>query len=137
MKTLTGVTRVILVAAVVCLTAACSGGNNPKAVAENYAAAIIKGDYKAAFDYVYFGDDKEEAQQKKEQILALVEEKVKNGVPDKSRMEKFTIVEEQIDEENGTATMTAMVTYGNGENRTEKISLLKNDEGKWMIDNAK
>ena len=127
----------VAMVAIAMLMTACGGGNTPKGVADAYSQAIIKGDYRTAFDYVYFGDDQEKAEKTKEQMLSYVEEKVKSGIPDERKMTEFEITDEQIDEEAGKATVTANVTYANGTTKVEEVPLVKTADGKWMVESGK
>ena len=42
------------------------------------------------------------------------------------------IVDQEIDEEKGTATVNVKVTYGNGDTEENKMKMLKKD-GDWVL----
>ena len=67
----------------------------------------------------------------------MLENKVKDGLPDDKKMTKFEVINEEIDEENGKATVTANVTYANDTTKEETTKLVKTEDGKWMIDGEK
>ena len=111
--------------------AACSS-NSPKAAAE-----IIKGDYKTALEYVYMKGEPEEVQKKKEFYLQMVENKVKDGLPEDKQMTKFEVISEEFDEDETHATVVANVTYANGNTKEERSKMIKTEDGKWMVDGEK
>lgn len=116
--------------------AACSS-NSPKAAAEAYSKAIIKGDYKTALEYVYMKGEPEEVQKKKEFYLQMVENKVKDGLPEDKQMTKFEVISEEFDEDETHATVVANVTYANGNTKEERSKMIKTEDGKWMVDGEK
>jgi len=127
-----------LVLIIACVMTGCGAlGNGPKATVEKYAAAIIQGDYRAALDLVYFKGTPEEAEKTREQFASLCEEKTKKGLKDSDTMTKCEILDEQVDKENGVATVTAKLTYADGHEKTDDIKLVKGDDGNWLIDNNK
>lgn len=125
-----------LVCALACVMAACSS-NTPKAAAAKYTEAVIKGDYKSALELVYFKGTPDEAAKRREQYVSLCEEKAKNGIKDKDKLTSYKITDEQIDEENGTAVVTAELTYADGHSKTDNMKLRKAEDGQWMIDSNK
>ena len=126
-----------LVCIAVCLVSACSSGKSPKATVEKYAAAVIKGDYRTELEQVAFKGTPEEVTQMREQYASLLEEKTKEGLKDSDRLSSFTVDDEQIDEENGTATVTTTMTYADGHQKTDDVRLVKDESGAWLIDSNK
>lgn len=116
--------------------AACSS-NTPKATAEAYSKAIIKGDYKGALEYVYMKGEPEEVQKKKEFYLQMVENKVKDGLPEDKQMTKYEVTSEEFDADEVHATVIANVTYANGDTKEERSKMIKTEDGKWMVDGEK
>lgn len=104
---------------------------------EKYAAAVIKGDYRTALEQVAFKGTPEEVTQMREQYASLLEEKTKEGLKDSDRLSSFTVDDEQIDEENGTATVTTTMTYADGHQKTDDVRLVKDESGAWLIDSNK
>ncbi len=131
----------LMTSAFVCMMAfvmaACSGGNTPKGVAEAYSQAVIKGDYKKAVDMIYFQGTPEDVQKKKDFYVDLIESKVKEGLPEDKTLTKFEVINEEIDEENGKATVTANATYADGSTKEEKTKLVKTEDGQWLVDGEK
>ncbi|MBO4612569.1 MAG: DUF4878 domain-containing protein [Bacteroidaceae bacterium] len=127
----------LCVCAVALILGACGSKNTPSATAEAYADYIIKGDYKSAIELIQFKGSEEQVEKQKEFYLQMLENKVKDGLPDDKKMTKFEVINEEIDEENGKATVTANVTYANDTTKEETTKLVKTEDGKWMIDGEK
>lgn len=132
-----------IIACMACIAAillfSCSGlgkSDSPKDVVEKYSQALIKQDWKAAFDLVYFKGTPEEAEMTRQQWISLCEEKAKN-MPNDKVVTAVDIVDEQINEEAGTAVVTANITYGNGNTKEEKTDLIRTDDGQWLLDMKK
>ena len=128
---------IALMGIIACVMVACSSGNSPKGTVEKYTEAIIKGDYRTALEQVAFKGTPEEVAQKRERYATLCEDKVKNGQKDKDKLVKYEITDEQIDEENGTATVTATLTYADDHTKEDTMKLIKDEDGKWLIDAGK
>ncbi|MBQ7572024.1 MAG: DUF4878 domain-containing protein [Bacteroidaceae bacterium] len=126
-----------LVCIAACLMAACSSGQSPKATVEKYATAVMKGDYRTALEQVAFKGTPEEVARTREQYASLCEEKTKEGMKDSDRLSAFTIDNEQVDDEGGTAIVTTTMTYADGHQKTDDVKLVKDDDGQWLIDSNK
>ena len=124
------------VAIVACLMTACSSNYSPSAAAEQYANYIIKSDYECAINMIHFKGTPEEVQGQRDYYLQIIESKVKDGLPDDKKMTKYEVTKEEVDEENGKATVTANVTYANGKTKEETTKLVKTDDG-WFVDGEK
>ena len=124
------------VAIVAYLMTACSSNNSPSAAAEQYANYIMKSDYKSAINMIHFKGTPEEVQGQRDYYLQIIESKVKDGLPDDKKMTKYEVTKEEVDEENGKATVTANVTYANGKTKEETTKLVKTDDG-WFVDGEK
>jgi len=132
-----------IIACMACIAAvllfSCSGlskKDSPKYVVEKYSQALIKQDWKAAFDLVYFKGTPEEAEKTRQQWIGLCEEKAKN-MPNDKIVTAVEVTDEQINEEAGTAVVTANITYGNGNTKEEKTDLIRTDDGQWLLDMKK
>ena len=123
-------------AIVACLMTACSSNNSPSAAAEQYANYIMKSDYKSAINMIHFKGTPEEVQGQRDYYLQIIESKVEDGLPDDKKMTKYEVTKEEVDEENGKATVTANVTYANGKTKEETTKLVKTDDG-WFVDGEK
>ena len=126
-----------IVCAIALFIASCSGGSEPKDVAKKYMAAVQKGDYKTALECVDFGEDAEKAEKAREQYLSLIEEKVKDGIPEEKKIADFEVLSQEIDEDAGTAVVIVSVTKGEGPAADTKINMVKTADGKWMLKDAK
>ena len=80
------------------------GGNGPKAVAGKYIEAVQRGDYKAALDLTAL-DEKT-----KEQYVALIKEKGGER-KDSELIASYELGDESVDEEAGTASVVAHLTW--------------------------
>ncbi len=132
-----------IIACMACIAAvllfSCSGlskKDSPKDVVEKYSQALIEQDWKAAFDLVYFKGTPEEAEKTRQQWIGLCEEKAKN-MPNDKIVTAVEVIDEQINEEAGTAVVTANITYGNGNTKEEKTDLIRTDDGQWLLDMKK
>ncbi len=129
--------RTTFVMALAALLWACSGEadtNSPKHIVEQYAEAIIKGDYRGALDLVYFGGETEEAQQLHEAFTNLCEEMAKEGLKESDQLVRYQLGEEEIDEAKGKAIVQATLTYADGHSKEDEIHLLRNEQGLWLVD---
>ena len=61
---------------------------------------------------------------------------MEDGLPDDRKRTKYEVTKEEVDEENGKATVTANVTYANGKTKEETTKLVKTDDG-WFVDGEK
>ncbi|MBQ9559221.1 MAG: DUF4878 domain-containing protein [Bacteroidaceae bacterium] len=122
---------ITLVCAIAFVIAACSsGGSEPKTVVEDYITALQKGNYQEALEYCNY------TQEEKEKLAALLEEKAKQEDGQLTALKSFKIIDQQIDEEAGTAVVTVSVTNDKDETNERKLSLVKHD-GKWLLKDAK
>ena len=122
---------ITLVCAIAFVIAACSsGGSEPKTVVEDYSTALLKGNYQEALEYCNY------TQEEKEKLAALLEEKAKQEDGQLTALKSFKIIDQQIDEEAGTAVVTVSVTNDKDETNERKLSLVKHD-GKWLLKDAK
>ena len=124
----------ILVMFTMCLMMAvmtsCGGHeNSPKGVAMAGVECLADKDYKGCMNLT---DAKEEQKQMMTQLL----EKVGKEGEQKGGMKSYEVVDEQIDEEKGTATVKVKVVYGNGEEKTNEMKCVKKD-GKWLLSSDK
>jgi len=121
----------VLVMFVACLVMAVmtscgsSHENSPKGVAEAAVKCLSKKDYKGYMNLTNATDQQKEA-------MAQMLEKVGQQADQKGGMKDYEIVDEDIDEEKGTGTVTVKITYDNGEEETNKMKVLQKD-GEWML----
>ena len=113
----------------------CGGGSTPKAVAEQAVKCIQSQDYKGYIDLTNLNDNEnmtsEEKEKSKEQLALLLEDKGKKEYDRKQGIKDYEINDETIDGDK--ATVKVKIIYGNGEEKEETMSLVKNKDGKWRI----
>ncbi len=103
--------------------------NTPRGVAEAAVKCLSKKDWKGYMDLTDANDKQKEA-------MAQMLEKMGQQLDDKGGMKSYEFVDEDIDEENGTATITVKVTYENQTSEDNKMKMLKKD-GKWLLSSEK
>lgn len=105
--------------------ASCGKTTSPKDVANDYYAAMQKGDFEKALSYTDMTDSEEiQKYAGKMQSYAL-------------NISEYEIVKEEIAEDGNSATVEAKYTYTsefnkNPEENTQTLDLIKKD-GKWVI----
>ena len=72
------------------------------------------------------------ATKEQEEAMAAMLQKVGQQTDEKGGVESYEIVDQEIDEEKGTATVNVKVTYGNGDTEDNKMKMLKKD-GDWVL----
>ena len=104
----------------------CSGHDNtPEGVAKA-AVECLK-----AKDYIGYMDLTSATKEQKEAMTAMLQ-KVGQQTDEKGGVKSYEIVDQEIDEEKGTATVNVKVTYGNGDTEDNKMKMLKKD-GDWVL----
>ncbi|MBR2234754.1 MAG: DUF4878 domain-containing protein [Prevotella sp.] len=103
--------------------------NTPRGVAEAAVKYLSKKDWKGYMDLT-------DANDKQKEVMAQMLEKMGKQLDDKGGMKSYEFVDEDIDEENGTATITVKVTYENQTSEDNKMKMLKKD-GKWLLSSEK
>ena len=119
--------------AVVALTLwSCGSANTPSAVAEKAAKCIQNADYEGYVDLLDLkksdGNDSE-----KEQLVALLREKGTKAMEKKQGLKSYEVLSEQISEDGKSATVELKMVYGDGSEDTQKMKLVKNDNGDWKL----
>lgn len=115
---------ILFAAVAACLLTACHRERSPKEVVAQYATAIQANDYRKALDYTALPDGDKEA------VLSLLE----NYAPsDEQAIASFEVTDETIDQKEGTADVSLTVHYATGKTEKQRIPLVKNDDGKWVV----
>ena len=65
--------------------------------------------------------------------MALLREKGEKTMKEKQGLKSYEVLSEEISEDGNKATVEMKIVYGNGEEKTEKVKLAKNDKGEWRI----
>ena len=122
-KVLVILTMVIMTMAV--LTSCGSNDNTPRGVAEAAVKCMANKDYKGYMNLTDASDKQKEA------MVQMLEKVGKEG-ESKGGMKSYEILDEQVDEENGKATVSVKILYDNGEEKTESMKMVKKDD-KWLL----
>lgn len=107
--------------------------NSPSVTAEKVLKTIQQGNYDQFVELIYTDDDNPE---EVAQLRSLIKEKAANE--NKNEIESYEILNETIDEDGQTATVTYKVKYKDEkEPSQESMKLRKNKKGEWKMDLAK
>ena len=107
------------------LSSCSSHDNTPEGVAKAAVECLKAKDYKGYMDLTSATKEQKEA-------MAAMLQKVGQQTDEKGGVESYEIVDQEIDEEKGTATVNVKVTYGNGDTEDNKMKMLKKD-GEWVL----
>lgn len=112
----------------------CSSPATPGDVAVNVYKLIADGKYEAvAEEFHYDSEDPNEVAEAKALIVSLCKEKAGPQIEAKGGLATAELVEEVVAEDGNTAKATVKFVYGNGEEDTQKVDLVKNSEGDWKV----
>lgn len=110
----------------------CGDSNTPSAVAEKSVKCLQNSDYEGYVDLLGTNDGKD-SEEGEEQLVALLREKGEKTMKEKQGLKSYEVLSEEISEDGNKATVEMKIVYGNGEEKTEKVKLAKNDKGEWRI----
>ena len=123
--------------AVVAMTLAlcsCENSNTPAKVAEKSIEYIQDKNYEAYVDLIYIEEKEgEETKYQKEELVVLLRGKMDMALEKKQGLASYKIVSEEISEDGKSAVVEAEIVYGDGSTDKEKVNLVKNDAGEWML----
>ena len=110
----------------------CGPANTPSAVAEEACKCVQNADYEG---YVELMDLKETKNQEseKEQFVAMLREKGTKTMEKKQGIKSYEVLSEEISEDGKSANVKMKIVYGNGDEDTQKMKLVKNDDGDWKL----
>ena len=135
MRNLTAFITMFIAAFIMC---SCSD-NSPRSVAEKGISCMQKEDWEGYVKLMHF--EKKEGKdidREKEQFAALPKAKGGSTLDEKGGIKSYDIVSEEISEDGTTATVTANIKFGNGdEDKDYKIKMIKDDKGDWKISSGK
>lgn len=104
--------------------------DSPKGVAKQGVECLMKKDFKGYVELLNIPDkDQENA---KAGLVQMLEEKASKN-PEIVDIKSYEIIDEQIDEETGTASVILKVVDTNGKEQEGRIDLVKNGKGEWKI----
>ena len=121
------------VSLLVLMLCACGAGNTPEGVTTKAVKCIIDKDYQGYVDMMFF--QKEKSDEDKQQLVALVQDKMDKEMEKKEGIKDFEVGKAEIAE--NTATVPYTLTYGNGEKQENNMKLIKTEDGEWKIDSGK
>lgn len=122
-----------VVGLLVLVLSACSSDNTPEGVTTKAIQCIIDKDYQGYIDLMFFR--KEQTDHDKQQLAALVQDKMDKEMEKKQGIKDFHVGKADIVEDK--AVVPYQVTFGNGEIKEDKMQLLKTEDEIWMIDSGK
>ena len=123
-KSINNMKPILFAAITACLLTACHREESPKDVIVQYATAIQANDYQKALEYTALPDGEKEA------VLSLLED----YAPDNElTIASFEVTDEHIDPKEGTAEVNLTIHYATGKTETQRIPMIKNDEGEWLV----
>lgn len=114
------------------LLSGCAATSSPNRVAKHFYKAIEAGDYEKALSYTTLDQEADS------EIYYAIMQKVNKSIAEKSGIESLELVGEVYDEpeegdEPTQATITTLVTYGNGTVQEESCDVVKIDD-RWLVD---
>lgn len=117
--------------------AGCGNSNTPSAVAEEAVGYIQDGKYEKYVDLLYVkeGSDPKRTEQEKQMIAGLLQDKFEKTKEKNGGIQSYEVLSEEV--QDSTAVVQMKVVYGNGDEKEDKISLRKNSDGDWRIDQRK
>ena len=106
-----------------------SHDNTPKGVAIAGVECLADKDYDGYMELT-------DATKEQKKVMSQMLEKVGKEGEEKGGMKSYEVVNEDVDEEKGTATVTVKIVYGNGEEKTNTMKCVKKDD-KWLLSSDK
>jgi len=104
----------------------CGGHDNtPEGVAEAAVKYLAKKDFKGYMSLTNATDQQKEA-------MAGMLEKLGQQLDQKGGLKDWQIVDKDIDEEGGKATVNLKITYEDGSEETNNMKMVKKD-GEWLL----
>lgn len=128
----------IAMAAIALVMAACGGDNSPKGVAEQAVKCIQDKDYEGYVDLMRITEKEgQDVAETKQGIADLLRSKAESTLDKKGGIKSYEILSETVADDGNSAVVQIKVTYGNGEEKTDDMKMVKSDGGKWLIDSGK
>ena len=128
----------IAMAAIVLVMAACGGDNSPKGVAEQAVKCRQDKDYEGYVDLMQITEKEgQDVAETKQGIADLLRSKAESTLDKKGGIKSYEILSETVADDGNSAVVQIKVTYGNGEEKTDDMKMVKSDGGKWLIDSGK
>ena len=115
----------------VALVSGCGSSNTPEGVAGKAVECMMKKDFKGLVDLTALSDEE------KAGVVQLLEEKGAKKLDEVGGTKSFEIADKSVDEEAGTATVNVKYVYGNGEEDSDQMHLVKDADGNWKLSTKK
>lgn len=124
-----------MLSACLLLTGACSSDNSAGKAAEKAIEMLQKEDFPSYTSMLYLPnqekEDNQELSKKKEYITEVIQGYLHRELERKGGIKSYKVLNEN---QNGNKAEVRMeISYGNGETNEETISLIKSNDGKWLI----
>jgi len=137
MKKLMTLITLCLCMAVMC---ACGGDmSTPEATVKKAMKCLMEKDYEGYADLIHFKAETQQNPEKlaetKAQIVSLLNDKSAKEFDAKGGIKSYEMNEPVVNGDK--AQMKAVITYGNGDTKSMEFSLIKAEDGKWMLDAGK
>lgn len=112
--------------------------DSPSAVAEKAFKYAQEQQFDKYVDLVYVNPETgvDEVAKEKERLVALLKAFAEE-MDEQDKVSGFSVVSEDIDENEGSAVVKMEVVYESGKKETEITRLKKDENGNWKIKNAK
>ena len=123
-----------ILAAITFSVISCGQGNSPKGVTAESIECLQNKDYKGYVDLMLIEKDGTPIPDAdKEKFVDIMKQKCEVALETKGGIKDYELLGEEINEEDGTATVKTKITYGDG-STDESETRLKLDENKnWKI----
>jgi len=115
------------------LTLCACSESTPEEVTAKAIKCIIDKDYKGYVDMMSFKEEKTDEQ--KQQIVVLVQDKMDKEIERKEGIKDYSVGVPDVHDKEASVPYT--LTYGNGDTKNDRMKLVQNEDGKWMIDSGK
>lgn len=129
-------------AACICLVLMCACGadtSTPEGTVKKAMKCLMEKDYEGYVDLIQFRNademDAEKLTEKKQQILALLQEKASKDFENKGGIQSYEMSDAKLDGDK--AEVEATITYGNGDTKKQEFQLVKTADGDWKLDAGK
>ncbi len=126
--------RLLSVAFVAFLFAACSSSSTPEAACKQYLQNVQKGNWAAVVDQLYFSEP--QSAEDKEGMVSMLKEKIAPELEKEGGLASFEIGEVEMAEDGQKAKVKYTLHFGDGSEKEESQGFILVD-GKWMINSGK
>lgn len=129
--------KIFILALTLLSFAGCGKNDSPSAVAEKAVGYIQDGKYEKYVDLMYVKEDADlkQVEKNKEMMVSLLQNKFEKTKEKNGGIQSYEILSEDV--QDSTAVVHMKIVYGNGDEKEDKISLRKNNDGDWKIDQHK